>query len=76
MKKLTIGILTMVTVFALSSCAKDMKDNLLQNSLNATSPVHSAVTVTGDTYGCWYTSKIVVGTNQSNKKFLHLAYSK
>jgi hypothetical protein len=61
MKKLTIGILTIVTVIALSSCAKDMKDDLLTMSQKTPSLVHSAVTVTGDTYGCWYTSKIVVG---------------
>src|SRR3954470_1333560 len=61
MKKLTIGILTIVTVIALSSCAKDMKDDLLTMSQKTPSLVHSAVSVTGDTYGCWYTSKIVVG---------------
>jgi hypothetical protein len=61
MKKLTLGILTIVTVFTLSSCAKDMKDTLLENSQMATSAVNSAVTLTGDTYGCWYTSKIIVG---------------
>ena|SRR5438477_8680548 len=61
MKKLTIGILTIVTVFVLSSCAKDVKDNLLEQSRKAALSVHSTVTITGDVYGCWYTSKIVVG---------------
>ena len=59
MKKLTIGILTIVTVLVLSSCAKDMKDNLLEKTQKAA--LSSTVSVTGETYGCWYTSKVVVG---------------
>ena len=61
MKKLTIGILTMVTMFVLSSCAKNVDDNLLEKSHKALLSAPSAVTITGDDYGCWYTSKIVVG---------------
>lgn len=67
MKKLTIGILTIVTLFVLSSCAKNVKDNLLvkdnlsEKSQKTALSVPSAITVTGDAYGCWYTSKIVVG---------------
>jgi len=61
MKKLTIGILTIVTMFVLSSCAKNVDDNLLEKSHKALLSAPSAVTITGDDYGCWYTSKIVVG---------------
>jgi hypothetical protein len=62
MKKLTIGILTLVTIFALSSCAKNVEDNLPEKTQKALlSSVPPAVTVTGDAYGCWYTSNIVVG---------------
>jgi hypothetical protein len=61
MKKLTIGILTIVTIFALSSCTKDVEDNLLEKSHKALLSAPSAVAITGDDYGCWYTSKIVVG---------------
>ena len=64
MKKLTIGILTIVTIvtmFVLSSCAKNVDDNLLEKSHKALLSASSAVTITGDDYGCWYTSKIVVG---------------
>jgi len=61
MKKLTIGILTMVTMFVLSSCAKNVDDNLLEKSHKALLSAPSAITITGDDYGCWYTSKIVVG---------------
>ena len=66
MKTLTIGILTIVSVFVLSSCAKNVNDNLLQQSQLQGSQevalsVPSNVTITGDSYGCWYTSKIVVG---------------
>ena len=61
MKKLTIGILTTVTMFVLSSCAKNVDDNLLEKSHKALLSAPSAVTITGDDYGCWYTSKIVVG---------------
>jgi len=60
MKKLTIGILTIITAFVLSSCAKDIKDNLPERSQKALLSKPS-VTITGDVYGCWYTSKIVVG---------------
>jgi hypothetical protein len=61
MKKLSIGILTILTVLVLSSCAKDAQDNLLEQTQKAVSPTRSAVAITGDVYGCWYTSKIVVG---------------
>ena len=61
MKKLTIGILTIVTMFVLSSCAKNVDDNLFEKSHKALLSAPSAVTITGDDYGCWYTSKIVVG---------------
>jgi len=61
MKKLTIGILTIVTMFVLSSCAKNVDDNLLEKSHKALLSAPSAITITGDDYGCWYTSKIVVG---------------
>ena len=61
MKKLTIGILTIVTVFVLSSCAKDVKDNLPERSQMAAVSTPSAITITGDVYGCSYTSKIVIG---------------
>jgi hypothetical protein len=61
MKKLTIGILTSVTMFVLSSCAKDVEDNLLEKSHKALLSAPSAVTITGDVRGCWYTSQIVVG---------------
>ena len=61
MKKLIIGILTIVTIFALSSCAKDVADNLPENNRKALLSVPTGISVTGDTYGCWYTSKIVVG---------------
>src|SRR6187551_1609604 len=61
MKKLTIGILTIVTTIALSSCAKDVRDNLPEKSHKALLSAPAAVTVTGDVYGCWYTSRIAVG---------------
>src|SRR5262249_23355769 len=67
MKKLTIGILTIVTAFVLSSCAKDVNGDLQEQSRlqeqnhKAASPETSTVTITGESYGCWYTSKIVVG---------------
>lgn len=66
MKKLTIGILTILTVFVLSSCAKDVNDNLLEQGLSEQSKKTAlsappTVTITGDSYGCWYTSRIVVG---------------
>jgi hypothetical protein len=61
MKRLTIGILTIVTTFLLSSCTKDVKDNLPDKSQKAALSAPSGVTTTGDVYGCWYTSKIVVG---------------
>jgi hypothetical protein len=61
MKKLTIGILTSVALFILSSCSKDVKDNLLEKSHKALLSAPSAVTITGDDYGCWYTSRIAVG---------------
>jgi hypothetical protein len=61
MKKLTIGTLTIATIFALSSCTKDVKDNLFERNQKALLSAPSALTITGDDYGCWYTSKIVVG---------------
>src|SRR4051812_10982949 len=61
MKKLTIGLLTIVTIFVLSSCAKDVDDNLLEKSQKTILSAPAAVTTTGDSYGCWYTSRIVVG---------------
>lgn len=61
MKKLTIGVLTVVTAFVLSSCAKDAKDNLVDKSQKTVLAAPSTVTITGDVYGCWYTSRIVVG---------------
>lgn len=61
MKKLTIGILVIVAMFALSSCTKDVENNLLEKSHKAIPPGASAVTITGGAYGCWYTSNIVVG---------------
>jgi hypothetical protein len=61
MKRLTIGILTNVTMLVLSSCAKDAKDNLPDKSQKAALSTPSAVTITGDVYACWYTSRIVVG---------------
>jgi len=61
MKKLTIGVLTVVTMFVHSSCAKDVKDNLFDRSQKTALAAPSAVTITGDVYGCWYTSRIVVG---------------
>jgi hypothetical protein len=69
MKTLTIGILTIATVFVLSSCAKDSllgqsrgaKDNLPEQSHKAALSATPAVTITGDVYGCWYTSRIAVG---------------
>jgi len=45
----------------LSSCAKDSKDNLIDKSHNAALSTSSAVSITGDVYGCWYTSQIIVG---------------
>ena len=48
-------------MFVLSSCGKDAKDNLLEKSHKALLSAPSAVTITGDVYGCWYTSQIVVG---------------
>jgi hypothetical protein len=60
-KKLTIGILTIVTIFVLSSCAKDVEDKLPETSHKAILSAPPAVTITGDVYGCWYTSKIVIG---------------
>jgi hypothetical protein len=60
MKKLTLGVLTIVTMFGLSSCSKDVEDNLPEKSHKAL-PGASAVTITGNTYGCWYTSNIIVG---------------
>ena len=60
MKKLIIGVLTIVTMFELSSCSKDVEDNLLEKSHKAI-PRTSAVTITGDAHGCWFTSNIVVG---------------
>jgi hypothetical protein len=62
MKKLTAGILTIVIAFVLSSCMKNVKDNSLpETSQKAVSSTASAITITGDVYGCWYTSKIVIG---------------
>jgi len=62
MKKLTIGILTIATIFGLSSCAKDVEDyNLVEKNQKALLSVSSSVTITGDDYGCWYTSRINVG---------------
>ena len=61
MKKLTIGILAIVTTLALSSCAKDVQDNLPERSQKNLLSAPAAVTVTGDSYGCWYTSRIAVG---------------
>src|SRR5689334_22348625 len=61
MKKLTIGILTFATMFILSSCAKDAKDILFEKSQKALSASSPSVTITGDAYGCWYTSRISIG---------------
>jgi hypothetical protein len=61
MKKLTIAILTIAPIFVLSSCAKDVEDNLPEKNQKALLSATSAVTVTGDAYGCWYTSRIAVG---------------
>jgi len=73
MKKLIVGIITSGAVFVLSSCAKDIKDNLPEKSQKAALSVPSAVTVTGDAYGCWYTSKIVVGQiNQIKNSYIWL----
>jgi hypothetical protein len=72
MKKLTIGI----TMFVLSSCAKDAKDNLLDKSQKAALSLSSAVTTTGDVYGCWYTSRIVVGQISKIKNSYIWAISK
>lgn len=60
-KWLPIGIVTTVTMFVLSSCAKDVADNLPEKSKKSVSPGPPALTITGDAYGCWYTSKIIVG---------------
>jgi hypothetical protein len=61
MKKLTIGILTIITMLALSSCSKDVQDNLPEKSQKLILPTPSAVAVIGEDYGCWYTSKIIIG---------------
>jgi len=61
MKKLTTGILTIVTTITLSSCAKNINDNLIEKNGKGVLPAGSPVLITGDVYGCWYTSKIVVG---------------
>ena len=56
-----IGIVTTVTMSVLSSCAKDVTDILPEKSQKSVSPGPQALTITGDTYGCWYTSRILVG---------------
>jgi hypothetical protein len=61
MKRLALGILINVTMCILTSCAKDAKD-LVDKSQKAALSTPSAVTITGDVYGCWYTSKIALGT--------------
>ena len=61
MRKLTIGILAIVTMFILSSCMKNVEDNLPETSQKTLSSASPAVTITGDVYGCWYTSRIGIG---------------
>lgn len=64
MKKIftPLGILAIATMFVLSSCVKDVsEENLPQKSHKALLSAPSAVTTTGESYGCWYTSRIIVG---------------